>query len=45
MWSSIRAAFRLVATAIGIAHEPSFVIVRIRTPRDDPAPAAVERAA
>jgi hypothetical protein len=45
MWSSIRAAFRLVTTAIGIAHEPSFVIVRIRTPRDEAAPAAVERAA
>jgi hypothetical protein len=45
MWNSIRAALRMIATAVGIAHEPSFVIVRVRKRRDEAAEAFGERAA
>jgi hypothetical protein len=35
MWSSIRAALRLLARGLGIAREPSYVVVRVHEPRDD----------
>jgi hypothetical protein len=43
MWSSIQAAVRLIATAVDIAREPSYIVVRPR--RDNDARDQDERAA
>ena len=45
LWASIAAALRLIATNLGIVHEPSYVVVRTRVHSEAPARDPIDRAA
>jgi hypothetical protein len=44
-WRSISATVRLIATLVGIAHEPRYVVVRIHSHADEVALVSGDRAA
>jgi hypothetical protein len=45
MWTLVAAAFRSIATAAGLLHEPSYIVVRVRPARHEAGRVAGERAA